>query len=241
MASVTKEKKYKRILLKLSGEELMGDEGFGIDPKILDRMALEIGQLVGIGVQVGLVIGGGNLFRGAALNAAGMDRVTGDHMGMLATVMNALAMRDALERTNISSHVMSSIPMSGVVEHYDRRRAIRYLKEGDVVIFAAGTGNPFFTTDSAACLRGIEIDANVVLKATKVDGVYSADPMLEPKAELFQHLTYDEVLDKKLEVMDLTAICLCREHSMPLRVFRMSKPGALLNLVVGGDEGTLIQ
>ena len=241
MASVTKEKKYKRILLKLSGEELMGDEGFGIDPKILDRMALEIGQLVGIGVQVGLVIGGGNLFRGAALNAAGMDRVTGDHMGMLATVMNALAMRDALERTNISSHVMSSIPMSGVVEHYDRRRAIRYLKEGDVVIFAAGTGNPFFTTDSAACLRGIEIDANVVLKATKVDGVYSADPMLEPKAEFFQHLTYDEVLDKKLEVMDLTAICLCREHSMPLRVFRMSKPGALLNLVVGGDEGTLIE
>lgn len=241
MPTTGKEKKYKRILLKLSGEELMGEEGFGIDPKVLDRMALEIGQLVGIGVQVGLVIGGGNLFRGAALNAAGMDRVTGDHMGMLATVMNALAMRDALERTNISSHVMSSIPMSGVVEHYDRRRAIRYLKEGDVVIFAAGTGNPFFTTDSAACLRGIEIDANVVLKATKVDGVYSADPKLEPKAELFQHLTYDEVLDKKLEVMDLTAICLCREHSMPLRVFRMSKPGALLNLVVGGDEGTLIE
>lgn len=241
MASIVKEKKYKRILLKLSGEELMGDEGFGIDPKILDRMALEIGQLVGIGVQVGLVIGGGNLFRGAALNAAGMDRVTGDHMGMLATVMNALAMRDALERTNISSHVMSSIPMSGVVEHYDRRRAIRYLKEGDVVIFAAGTGNPFFTTDSAACLRGIEIDANVVLKATKVDGVYSADPMLEPKAEFFQHLTYDEVLDKKLEVMDLTAICLCRAHCMPLRVFRMSKPGALLKLVVGGNEGTLIE
>ena len=241
MASVAREKKYKRILLKLSGEELMGDEGFGIDPKILDRMALEIGQLVGICVQVGLVIGGGNLFRGAALNAAGMDRVTGDHMGMLATVMNALAMRDALERTNISSHVMSSIPMSGVVEHYDRRRAIRYLKEGDVVIFAAGTGNPFFTTDSAACLRGIEIDANVVLKATKVDGVYSADPMLEPNAEFFQHLTYDEVLDKKLEVMDLTAICLCRAHCMPLRVFRMSKPGALLNLVVGGNEGTLIE
>jgi len=236
-----KEKKYKRILLKLSGEELMGEEGFGIDPKVLDRMALEIGQLVGIGVQVGLVIGGGNLFRGAALNQAGMDRVTGDHMGMLATVMNALAMRDALERTNISSHVMSAIPMSGVVEHYDRRRAIRYLKDGDVVIFAAGTGNPFFTTDSAACLRGIEIEANVVLKATKVDGVYSADPMLDPTAELYDHLTYDEVLDKKLAVMDLTAICLCREHNMPLRVFRMSKQGALLNLVVGGDEGTLIE
>ena len=240
MPNSVKEKQYKRILLKLSGEELMGDEGFGIDPKVLDRMALEIGQLVGIGVQVGLVIGGGNLFRGAALSAAGMDRVTGDHMGMLATVMNALAMRDALERTNISSHVMSSIPMSGVVEHYDRRKAIRYLKDGDVVIFAAGTGNPFFTTDSAACLRGIEIDANVVLKATKVDGVYSADPMLDPDAELYQSLTYDEVLNKQLGVMDMTAICLCREHKMPLRVFRMSKQGALLNLGVGGDEGTLI-
>ena len=241
MPTTGKEKKYKRILLKLSGEELMGEEGFGIDPKVLDRMALEIGQLVGIGVQVGLVIGGGNLFRGAALNAAGMDRVTGDHMGMLATVMNALAMRDALERTNISSHVMSSIPMSGVVEHYDRRRAIRYIKDGDVVIFAAGTGNPFFTTDSAACLRGIEIDADVVLKATKVDGVYSADPMLDPNAELYDHLTYDQVLDNKLGVMDLTAICLCREHNMPLRVFRMSKPGALLNLIVGGAEGTLVE
>ena len=240
MPNTVKEKQYKRILLKLSGEELMGEEGFGIDPKVLDRMALEIGQLVGIGVQVGLVIGGGNLFRGAALNAAGMDRVTGDHMGMLATVMNALAMRDALERTNISSHVMSSIPMSGVVEHYDRRKAIRYLKDGDVVIFAAGTGNPFFTTDSAACLRGIEIDANVVLKATKVDGVYSADPMLDPDAELYHSLTYDEVLNKQLGVMDMTAICLCREHKMPLRVFRMSKSGALLNLGVGGDEGTLI-
>ena len=240
MASTVKEKQYKRILLKLSGEELMGEEGFGIDPKVLDRMALEIGQLVGIGVQVGLVIGGGNLFRGAALNAAGMDRVTGDHMGMLATVMNALAMRDALERTNISTHVMSSIPMSGVVEHYDRRKAIRYLKGGDVVIFAAGTGNPFFTTDSAACLRGIEINANVVLKATKVDGVYSADPMKDPSATLYHNLTYDEVLNKQLGVMDMTAICLCREHKMPLRVFRMSKSGALLNLIVGGDEGTLI-
>ncbi len=241
MSPTGKEKKYKRILLKLSGEELMGEEGFGIDPKVLDRMALEIGQLVGIGVQVGLVIGGGNLFRGAALSQAGMDRVTGDHMGMLATVMNGLAMRDALERTNISSHVMSAIPMSGVVEHYDRRRAMRYLADGDVVIFSAGTGNPFFTTDSAACLRGIEIDADVVLKATKVDGVYSADPMLDPSAELYDRLTYDMVLDKKLGVMDLTAICLCREHNMPLRVFRMSKQGALLNLVVGGNEGTLIE
>ena len=166
--------RYKRVLLKLSGEALMGEHDFGIDPKVLDRMALEIGALIGIGVQVGLVIGGGNLFRGAALNAAGLDRVTGDHMGMLATVMNGLAMRDALERSNIRTRVMSAIPMSGIVEHYDRRRAVRDLKEGDVVIFSAGTGNPFFTTDSAACLRGIEIEADAVLKATKVDGVYSA-------------------------------------------------------------------
>lgn len=236
-----KDKKYKRILLKLSGEELMGDEGFGIDPKVLDRMALEIGQLVGIGVQVGLVIGGGNLFRGSALSAAGMERVTGDHMGMLATVMNGLAMRDALDRNNISARVMSAIPMSGVVEHYDRRRAIGYLSSGEVVVFSAGTGNPFFTTDSAACLRGIEIDAELVLKATKVDGVYSADPFKTPDAELYEQLTYDQVLDKKLEVMDLTAICLCREHNMPVRVFRMSKPGALLSIVVGGKEGTLIE
>lgn len=237
----TRDKKYKRILLKLSGEELMGAEGFGIDPKVLDKMALEIGQLVGIGVQVGLVIGGGNLFRGAALNAAGLDRVTGDHMGMLATVMNALAMRDALERSNISSRVMSAIPMSGIVEHYDRRQAIRFLSDGDVVIFAAGTGNPFFTTDSAACLRGIEVEADIVLKATKVDGVYTADPMKDKSATRFEVLTYDQVLDKKLEVMDLTAICLCRDHDMPVRVFKMNKAGALLNIIVGADEGTLIQ
>jgi uridylate kinase len=233
--------KYKRILLKLSGEALMGDEDFGIDPKVLDRMALEIGQLIGIGVQVGLVIGGGNLFRGAALSQAGMDRVTGDHMGMLATVMNALAMRDALERSNISTRVMSAIPMSGVVEHYDRRRAVRDLKEGDVVIFSAGTGNPFFTTDSAACLRGIEIDADVVLKATKVDGVYNADPMKDPTAVKYDRLSYDEVLDKKLGVMDLTAICLCRDHSMPVRVFDMNKSDVLRSIVVGESEGTLIE
>lgn len=232
--------KYKRILLKLSGEALMGDGDFGIDPKVLDRMALEIGQLVGIGVQVGIVIGGGNLFRGAALHEAGMDRVTGDHMGMLATVMNALAMRDALERSNIRSRVMSAIPMSGVVEHYDRRTGIRYLTSGDVVIFSAGTGNPFFTTDSAACLRGIEIDADVVIKATKVDGVYDKDPVKYPEASKYDRLDYDDVLDQKLGVMDLTAICLVRDHDMPVRVFDMTKPGALLNLVVGGKEGTLI-
>jgi len=241
VSKAAKDKKYKRILLKLSGEELVGEENFGIDPKVLDRMALEIGQLIGIGVQVGLVIGGGNLFRGAALSAAGMERVTGDHMGMLATVMNGLAMRDALDRNNISARVMSAIPMSGIVEHYDRRRALNYLAAGEVVIFAAGTGNPFFTTDSAACLRGIEIDAELVLKATRVDGVYSSDPLKNPTATLFPRLTYDEVLEKKLAVMDLTAICLCREHNMPVRVFRMSKPGALLSIVVGGQEGTLIE
>ncbi|MEM1112431.1 MAG: UMP kinase [Pseudomonadota bacterium] len=241
MPQVSGEKKYKRILLKLSGEALTGTESFGIDPKILDLMALEIGQLVGIGVQVGLVVGGGNLFRGAALQAAGLDRVTGDHMGMLATVMNALALRDSLERSNIATRVMSSIPMSGVVDHYDRRNAIRALNGGDVVIFAAGTGNPFFTTDSSACLRGIEVEAELVLKATKVDGVYSADPMKVADAVKYQRLTYDEVLDKKLEVMDLTAICLCRDHNMPVRVFEMEKQGALLNIVRGGDDGTLIE
>ena len=231
--------KYHRILLKLSGEAL-GLEGVGIDPKVLDRMALEIGQLVGIGVQVGLVIGGGNLFRGAQLNAAGLDRVTGDHMGMLATVMNALAMRDALERARIHTVVMSAIPMSGVVEHYDRRLAIRHLEQGDVVLFAAGTGNPFFTTDSAACLRGIEIEADIVLKATKVDGIYTADPKTDPSATKFDALTYDEVLEKQLGVMDLTAICLARDHNMPLRVFDMGANGSLRNAVVGEDEGTLV-
>ena len=233
--------RYKRVLLKLSGEALMGEHDFGIDPKVLDRMALDIGSLIGIGVQVGLVVGGGNLFRGAALNAAGMDRVTGDHMGMLATVMNGLAMRDALERSNIRTRVMSAIPMSGIVEHYDRRRAVRDLKDGDVVIFCAGTGNPFFTTDSAACLRGIEIEADAVLKATKVDGVYSADPYKDATAEKYDRLTYDEVLDKKLGVMDLTAICLARDHGMPLRVFDMNRSGALTHIVTGESEGTLIE
>jgi len=231
--------KYQRILLKLSGEAL-GLDGVGIDPKVLDRTALEIGQLVGIGIQVGLVIGGGNLFRGAALSAAGLDRVTGDHMGMLATVMNALAMRDALERANIQTVVMSSIPMSGVVEHYDRRLAIRHLQEGDVVIFSAGTGNPFFTTDSAACLRGIEIEADIVLKATKVDGVYSDDPVTNPSATRFDAITYSKVLDDQLGVMDLTAICLARDHDMPLRVFKLDKQDALLNAVVSDNEGTLV-
>ena len=235
------DRKYKRVLIKLSGEALQGEGEFGIDPRVLDRMALEIGQLVGIGVQVGLVIGGGNLFRGAELSKAGLDRVTGDHMGMLATTMNALAMRDALERSNIPTTAMSAIPMSGVVDRYDRRSAMRCLEQGDVVIFSAGTGNPFFTTDSAAALRAIEIDAELMIKATKVDGVYDADPMKNPSAVKFETLTYDEVLDRKLAVMDLTAICLCRDHNMPVRVFEMEKTGALVNIIVGVNEGTLIQ
>ena len=235
------ERKYNRILLKLSGEALTGDADFGIDPKVLDRMAVEVGQLIGLGVQVAMVIGGGNLFRGAALSAAGMERVTGDHMGMLATVMNALAMRDALERAGISTRVMSAIQMSGVVEHYDRRAAIRHLKASDVVIFSAGTGNPFFTTDSAACLRGIEIDADLILKATKVDGVYSSDPHTNPEAVKFKSLTYDEVIEKKLGVMDLTAICLSRDHQVPIKVFDMNRPGALLDNVMGKADGTLIE
>src|SRR5690554_4500545 len=232
--------RYKRVLLKLSGEALAGQKEFGIDPSVLDRMALEIGQLVGIGVQVGLVIGGGNLFRGKELSEAGLDRVTGDHMGMLATVMNALAMRDALERANIRTRVMSAIPMSGVVDHYDRRSAIRALEMGDVVIFSAGTGNPFFTTDSAACLRGIEINADLVLKATNVDGVYTADPKKDPQAKKYDILTYQEVLEKQLGVMDLTAICLARDHKMPLRVYDMNEPGVLTRLMTGGNDGTLI-
>ena len=234
-----KSAKYNRILLKLSGEALMGEMDFGIDPKVLDRMALEIAQLRGLGVQVGLVIGGGNLFRGKALSEAGLDRVAGDHMGMLATVMNALAMRDALERASMPTRVMSAIPMSGVVDHYDRRSAIRALDQGDVVIFSAGTGNPFFTTDSAACLRGIEINADIVLKATNVDGVYTADPKKDPAAEKYDTLTYDQVLEKQLGVMDLTAICLARDHAMPLRVYDMNETGVLGRLMTGGESGTL--
>ncbi len=232
---------YKRILLKLSGEELLGSRNLGIDPKILDNIALEMGQLVGIGVQIGIVIGGGNLFRGSALSAAGMDRITGDHMGMLATLMNAMAVRDALERKNISTQLMSSVPMAGVVEPYDRRKAMRHLKQGEIVLFAGGTGNPLFTTDSAACLRGIEIDADIVLKATKVDGVYTADPFQDPNAKFFRTLTYDQIIEQKLSVMDLTAICLCREHHMPVGVFKMSKSGALLRVIMGAAEGTIIR
>ncbi|MBE1277290.1 UMP kinase [Enterovibrio baiacu] len=231
---------YQRILLKLSGEALQGKEGFGIDPAILDRMAQEIKELVELGVQVGLVIGGGNLFRGAGLAEAGMNRVVGDHMGMLATVMNGLAMRDALHRAYVNARVMSAIPLNGVCDSYNWAEAISQLRNGRVVIFSAGTGNPFFTTDSAACLRGIEIESDIVIKATKVDGVFTDDPAKNPDAVLYSHLTYQDVLEKELKVMDLAAFTLARDHKMPMRVFNMNKPGALRRVVMGEQEGTLI-
>lgn len=232
---------FQRILLKLSGEALMGDGEFGISPAVISRVATEVRELVEAGVQVGIVIGGGNLFRGAGLSEAGMDRVTGDQMGMLATVMNALAMQDALEHQGVFTRVMSAIKINQICEDYIRRRAVRHLEKGRVAIFAAGTGNPFFTTDSAASLRAIEIGAQLLLKATKVDGVYSADPLKYPDAVRYERLSYDEVLERRLMVMDLTAIVLCRDHKMPLRVFDMNKPGALRRIVMGEDEGTLVE
>jgi uridylate kinase len=238
--SISSKSAYRRILLKLSGEALMGDGEFGIDAKVLDRMAQEIKELVEMGVQVGLVIGGGNLFRGEGLANAGMNRVVGDHMGMLATVMNGLAMRDALHRAFVNARLMSAIPLNGVCDGYNWAEAISSLKSGRVVIFAAGTGNPFFTTDSAACLRGIEIEADAVLKATKVDGVFTADPAKDPDAQLLKTLSYNEVLDKELKVMDLSAFTLARDHSLPIRVFNMNVPGCLKRVVMGEDEGTLI-
>ena len=231
--------KYQRILLKLSGEAL-GHAGGGIDPQALRNTAVEIKRLVELGVEVGLVLGGGNLVRGARFQEAGLDRVTADQMGMLATVMNALALGDLLAQEKINALIMSAIPMGRVVEHYHRRTAIQHLQSGGLVIFAAGTGNPLFTTDSAACLRAIEINAEILLKATKVDGVYSADPMVDASACRYARLTYDEVLEQQLAVMDSMAICLAREHKMPMRVFAMHKPDALLRIVAGEDEGTLI-
>lgn len=232
---------YKRILLKLSGEALSGKQGSGIDPLVLHRLAGEICEIAERGVQIGLVIGGGNLFRGAALATAGLDRVTGDQMGMLATVMNSMAMQNALERAGTMATLMSAIPMGALCEVFNRNRAIRYLNKGQVVIFSAGTGNPFFTTDSAASLRAIEIGAQVMLKATKVDGVYSDDPVKNPKAIFFRRLSYDEILEKKLMVMDATAIVLCRNHGMPLRVFNLNKKGNLLRVVSGDDIGTIVE
>jgi len=232
---------YNRILLKLSGEALMGEGDYGIDPSVASRIADEIRELVDIGVQVGMVIGGGNIFRGAGLAEAGMDRVAGDHMGMLATVINALALQDAIEKRGLYVRVMSALEIKQVCEDYIRRRAVRHLEKGRVVIFAAGTGNPFFTTDSAASLRGIEICADVVLKGTKVDGVYSSDPVKDPDAVLYKTLSYDEVIEQKLNVMDTAAIVLCRDQKMPLRVFNMNSPGSLMRVVMGEDEGTLVQ
>jgi uridylate kinase len=234
------EVRYRRVLIKLSGEALLGEREYGIDPKVLAHIAVEIQALVVAGIEVSLVIGGGNIVRGAGLAAAGMDRVAADHMGMLATVINALALQDALEQEGMHVRVMSAIKINEVCEDYIRRRAVRHLEKGRVIIFAAGTGNPFFTTDSAASLRAIEINADLMIKATKVDGVYSADPIRFHGAQRYERLDYDEVLDRRLDVMDATAIVLCRDNDMPLRVVEMSKPGALMRAVMGESEGTLV-
>jgi uridylate kinase len=229
-----------RILVKLSGEALLGQAEYGIDPAVIKRVASELYDVQALGVQVAVVLGGGNLFRGAGRARAGKDRVTADHMGMLATVMNALALQDALEGLGIFARVMSAIRINEVCEDYIRRRAVRHLEKGRVVIFAAGTGNPFFTTDTAASLRAIEIEAQLLLKATKVDGIYSADPVTDPKAVLYPHLTFDRVLSERLNVMDATAIVMCRDHQLPLRVFNLNQPGQLLRIVNGEQLGTLV-
>jgi uridylate kinase len=231
---------YRRILVKLSGEALMGEADYGIDPAFLRRLAAEIAAVREQGVEVAIVIGGGNLFRGAGLARAGMDRVTADQMGMLATVMNSLALQDALESAGVYARVMSAIRINEVCEDYIRRRAIRHLEKGRVTIFAAGTGSPFFTTDSAASLRAIEIGAELLLKATKVDGIYDSDPVVNPAARRYDRLTYDQVLDQRLNVMDATAIVLCRDHKLPLRVFDMAEAGALVRIACGEDVGTLV-
>ncbi len=231
---------HQRILLKLSGEALLGDEDYGIDPKIIHRIASEVGEVSQTGVQLALVIGGGNIFRGAGLAESGIDRVTGDHMGMLATVMNALALQDALESVGVDARVMSALSIHDVCEDYIRRRAQRHLEKGRVVICAAGTGNPFFTTDTAAALRAIEIGADILLKATRVDGVYDSDPEKNPDARRFDELTYDKVIESKLGVMDANAIVLCRDQDMPIRVFDVFGEGNFRRLVQGEPIGTLI-
>lgn len=227
---------FKRILLKLSGEALMGDGDYGIQPAVIKQIAQEIKSVCEAGVEVALVLGGGNIFRGEGLAQSGVDRVTGDHMGMLATVINALAMQDALEKAGLFARVMSALRINQVCEDYIKRRAIRHLEKGRVVVFGAGTGNPFFTTDSAASLRAVEIGADLMLKATKVDGVYTADPMKDSSATRYDELGYDEVLEKKLMVMDQTAVVMCREQNMPLCVYNMTAPGALKKIVVEGDK-----
>ena len=231
---------YQRILLKLSGEALMGEGDYGIDPKVIHRLAREILEVQRAGIEVGVVIGGGNIFRGAGLAASGMDRVTGDHMGMLATVMTALAMQDAIEKAGGTARSMSAIKINEVCEDFIRRRAIRHLEKGRIVLFAAGTGNPFFTTDSAAALRAIEIGADLLLKATKVDGVYTADPARDPRATRYERLSYEEVIQRNLQVMDTSAIALCRDHHVPLRIYDMSREGDLMRIMHGEAVGTLV-
>ena len=232
--------KYRRILLKLSGEALMGKLDYGIEPEVITRIAREILDVSKAGVEVGVVIGGGNIFRGAGLQAAGMDRVTGDHMGMLATVMNALAMQDALEKLGAYARVMSALKINEVCEDFIRRRAIRHLEKKRIVIFAAGTGNPFFTTDSAAALRAVEVGADLLLKATKVDGVYDVDPVKNPGAKRYERLSYEDVIARNLQVMDTAAIALCRDYHIPLRIYDMGQPGDLMRIVQGEQIGTLV-
>jgi uridylate kinase len=232
--------KYQRILLKLSGEALMGEQNFGIDPAVVNMIADQVKEIRGLGVEVGLVIGGGNIFRGVSGATKGIDRVTGDHMGMLATMINALALQDALEKKGVQTRVMSGIEMPRVAESYIRRRAMRHMEKGRVVIFGAGTGNPYFSTDTAAALRASEICAQVVMKATNVDGVYTADPKKDPTATMYEHITFQEVLAKNLKVMDAAAIALCRENKLPILVFNMMKPGGLVAAVNGACEGTLV-
>ncbi|HVY08063.1 MAG TPA: UMP kinase [Burkholderiales bacterium] len=231
---------YKRVLLKLSGEALMGDDAYGINRETIDRITGEVKDVLNLGVEVGVVIGGGNIFRGVAPAAAGMDRATADYMGMLATVMNALALQDAMRRQGMKSRVLSALNIEQVAEPYIRGKAIRYLEEGRVVIFAAGTGNPFFTTDTAAALRGMEMNVDIVLKATKVDGVYTDDPKTHPDAMRYQRISFDEAIVKKLKVMDATALTLCRDQKLPICVFSIFKAGALTRVVRGEDEGTLV-
>jgi len=234
------EENFQRILLKLSGEALLGQEDYGIDPVIIHRIAVEVGEVTQLGIQVAVVIGGGNIFRGAGLAQSGIDRVTGDHMGMLATVMNSLALQDAMESVGVDARVMSAVSVHDVCEDYIRRRAVRHLEKGRVVICAGGTGNPFFTTDTAAALRAIEIGADIVLKATKVDGVYAADPVKEPTAERYEKLGYDRVIESKLAVMDANAIVLCRDQHMPIRIFNVFDEGNLVRIARGEAIGTLV-
>jgi uridylate kinase len=231
---------YKRVLLKLSGEALMGDDSYGINPTTIDAMVTDIAEVVANGVQLAIVIGGGNIFRGVAGGAAGMDRATADYMGMLATMMNALALQDALRQKNVEARVQSALRMDQVVEPYIRPRAIRHMEEGKVVIFAAGTGNPFFTTDTAAALRGAEMGVEVVLKATKVDGIYTSDPKKDPTATRYDTITFDEAIIKNLQVMDATAFALCRDRKLPIKVFSILKQGALKRVIMGEGEGTLV-